>query len=125
VSWSTLGLDRIGPGAEGGKVLAQQRHAYVLERLSAEGAVRVTDVVAGLGVSDGTVRRDLELLEQQGLLTRVRGGAVSVASAASPALSTVPTALAPGGGAVIGMLVPSTTYYYPEVIRGAQEAVTH
>lgn len=115
-------------------MLAEQRHAYVLERLSAEGAVRVTDVVAGLGVSDGTVRRDLEILEQQGLLTRVRGGAVPVASAAAgpvmPGPATVSSAVGVpppgsatrGGGAVLGMLVPSTTYYYPEVIRGAQES---
>ena len=111
-------------------MLAEQRHAYVLERLTAEGAVRVTDVVAGLGVSDGTVRRDLELLEQQGLLTRVRGGAVPVASSSTGAMSAGSAAVAGGprsgansrGGAVLGMLVPSTTYYYPEVIRGAQEA---
>ncbi|HEV2344255.1 MAG TPA: substrate-binding domain-containing protein [Actinocrinis sp.] len=111
-------------------MLAQQRHAYVLERLSAQGAVRVTEVVAMLGVSDGTVRRDLEILEQQGLLMRVRGGAVPTTAATAPISSAPLTAESaqrpPGtasrGGAMIGMLVPSTTYYYPEVIRGAQES---
>ncbi|MHA6763518.1 substrate-binding domain-containing protein [Streptacidiphilus sp. PAMC 29251] len=101
-------------------MLAQQRHDYLLEQLRAHGAVRSTDVVAGLGVSDGTVRRDLELLEQQGQLTRVRGGAVLPPG--SPAASAAGAASAEG--AVIGMLVPSTTYYFPEVIRGAQTAAT-
>lgn len=106
-------------------MLAQQRHAYVLERLSAQGAVRVTEVVEVLGVSDGTVRRDLEILEQQGLLLRVRGGAVPAAAATAPFTAESaqpPPGTAARGGAVIGMLVPSTTYYYPEVIRGAQES---
>ena len=120
-------------------MLAQQRHDYVLDQLRTRGAVRVTDVVAGLGVSDGTVRRDLEVLEQQGLLVRVRGGAmlpggprpgVAAADGAEPFPSDDPAALPPGGssggssgGAVLGMLVPSAAYYYPQVIRGAQSAV--
>ncbi|WP_377268027.1 substrate-binding domain-containing protein [Peterkaempfera sp. SMS 1(5)a] len=107
-------------------MLAQQRHDYVLEQLRAHGAVRVTDVVTGLGVSDGTVRRDLEVLESQGKLTRVRGGAVlpagSVANPAGPRGAERPEAAARTDGAIVGMLVPSTTYYYPEVIRGAQSA---
>ena len=106
-------------------MLAQQRHDYVLEQLRIHGAVRVTDVVTGLGVSDGTVRRDLELLEQQGQLTRVRGGAVlpGGSSAVDQAATEAATAPAlPAEGAVVGMLVPSATYYYPEVIRGARSA---
>ncbi|WP_055589342.1 substrate-binding domain-containing protein [Streptacidiphilus griseoplanus] len=107
-------------------MLAQQRYDYVLERLRAHGAIRVADVVAGLGVSDGTVRRDLELLEGQGKLTRVRGGAVPPGGAepgpAAPRGAERTEAGPWAAGAVLGMLVPSTTYYYPEVIRGAQNA---
>ncbi|MFC1413665.1 substrate-binding domain-containing protein [Streptacidiphilus sp. N1-12] len=105
-------------------MLAQQRHDYVLEQLRAHGAIRSTEVVAGLGVSDGTVRRDLELLEQQGRLTRVRGGAVLPPGSTPGAVprTAVGAAAGPVGGIVIGMLVPSTTYYFPEVIRGAQSA---
>lgn len=106
-------------------MLAEQRHGYLLEQLRAHGAVRLSDVVTELGVSYGTVRRDLEVLEQQGQLTRVRGGAVATGSSAqrnAAAESAEPAASAPGDGAVVGMLVPSATYYYPEVIRGAQSA---
>jgi DeoR/GlpR family transcriptional regulator of sugar metabolism len=56
-------------------VLAQQRQALILEHLGRAGGVRVSDLVQILGVSDMTVRRDLEVLEQRGLLDKVHGGA--------------------------------------------------
>lgn len=52
-----------------------------LERLSslvqASGRVRVTDLARQLRVSEMTVRRDLEELESDGVITRVHGGAIS------------------------------------------------
>jgi DNA-binding LacI/PurR family transcriptional regulator len=102
-------------------VLAQQRHEYVLEQLRSQGAIRVIDLVTRLGVSDGTVRRDLEVLEQQGQLTRVRGGAVPAGRPAVPA-GVQPGSAPLADATVFGMLVPSATYYYPEVIRGAQSS---
>lgn len=48
----------------------------ILERLSADGSVSVTDIAAELDVSAATVRRDLRLLEDQRLLGRTHGGAV-------------------------------------------------
>jgi DeoR/GlpR family transcriptional regulator of sugar metabolism len=56
-------------------VLAQQRQTLILEHLGRAGGVRVSDLVQILGVSDMTVRRDLEVLEQRGLLDKVHGGA--------------------------------------------------
>ncbi len=56
-------------------MLAPQRHAHILERLQADGAVRVSEMMRQLGVSDMTVRRDLEALESQGHLIKVHGGA--------------------------------------------------
>jgi DeoR/GlpR family transcriptional regulator of sugar metabolism len=56
-------------------VLAPQRHSYILERLRANGAVRVSELMCELEVSDMTVRRDLEVLEAQGHLVKVHGGA--------------------------------------------------
>jgi DeoR/GlpR family transcriptional regulator of sugar metabolism len=44
-----------------------------------DGAVRVADLVRELGVSDMTVRRDLEILDERGLLEKVHGGATAVA----------------------------------------------
>lgn len=59
-------------------MLARQRQAYILDRIRSDGGVRVADLVAELAVSDMTVRRDLELLDQQGLIDKVHGGATIV-----------------------------------------------
>lgn len=63
-------------------VLARQRHAYILDRVRADGGVRVADLVRELAVSDMTIRRDLELLHEQGLLEKVHGGATTVPTSA-------------------------------------------
>jgi DeoR/GlpR family transcriptional regulator of sugar metabolism len=59
-------------------VLARQRQARILQRIRDTGAVRVAELVRELGVSDMTVRRDLEMLQEQGLLEKVHGGATGV-----------------------------------------------
>lgn len=56
-------------------MLARQRQELILARLSVDGAVRVTDLTEALGVSDMTIRRDLETLAEQGLAEKVHGGA--------------------------------------------------
>ena len=53
-----------------------ERLSAILERLSADGSLSVSDLSVGLGVSSATIRRDLELLERQRLLSRTHGGAV-------------------------------------------------
>jgi DeoR/GlpR family transcriptional regulator of sugar metabolism len=58
-------------------VLARQRQTLILERVREDGGVRVADLARELGVSDMTVRRDLELLHNRGLLEKVHGGATS------------------------------------------------
>ena len=63
-------------------MLARQRHAYILERVRTDGGVRVADLVRELAVSDMTIRRDLELLHEQGLLEKVHGGATTLPSSA-------------------------------------------
>ena len=57
-------------------MLAAQRQAMIMTELEREGIVRVSDLVPLLGVSDMTVRRDLGVLEDHGLLEKVHGGAV-------------------------------------------------
>jgi DeoR/GlpR family transcriptional regulator of sugar metabolism len=58
-------------------VLAQQRQAAILELVREAGAVRVADLVLRFGVSDMTVRRDLEALAGRGLVDKVHGGATT------------------------------------------------
>ena len=59
-------------------VLAAQRQAAILVRVRERGGVRVRELVDELGVSDMTIRRDLELLAEQGLLLKVHGGATAL-----------------------------------------------
>src|SRR5277367_5255730 len=59
-------------------MLAQQRQASILDEVRRHGGVRVADLVRALGVSDMTVRRDIEALADRGLVAKVHGGAVAV-----------------------------------------------
>ena len=71
--------DALGPETGAKRpALARQRQTLILERVREQGGVRVTDLVRELGVSDMTVRRDLELLDQRGLLEKVHGGAAAI-----------------------------------------------
>jgi len=54
----------------------QERHKKILDALLG-GGMSVQKMVAKFGVSEITVRRDLALLERQGKLFRVHGGAVA------------------------------------------------
>jgi DeoR/GlpR family transcriptional regulator of sugar metabolism len=66
-------------GSETGveSVLAEQRRELILEQVRRFGGARVSDLTASFGVSDMTVRRDLEVLARQGLVDKVHGGATA------------------------------------------------
>ncbi|MCR8657008.1 DeoR/GlpR family DNA-binding transcription regulator [Paenibacillus sp. T3-5-0-4] len=55
---------------------SMKRHQQIMELLIQQGEVKVQDLSEQLDVTGKTIRTDLELLEQRGLLTRVHGGAV-------------------------------------------------
>lgn len=63
-------------------MLARQRQSYIVERVREDGGVRVSDLVRELSVSDMTIRRDLELLHDRGLIEKVHGGATTVPGSA-------------------------------------------
>ncbi|SCL49615.1 transcriptional regulator, DeoR family [Micromonospora citrea] len=56
-------------------MLAQQRQTAILELIRQHGGVRVSHLVSRFGVSDMTIRRDLEALAERGLVAKVHGGA--------------------------------------------------
>lgn len=57
--------------------MKQVRLRLVRDAVLDQGSVRVAELGARLGVSDETVRRDLDELATQGLVVRTRGGAVA------------------------------------------------
>ncbi|WP_323134713.1 transcriptional repressor AgaR [Pontibacter kalidii] len=52
-----------------------ERHQQIINRLQQEGKVNVADLCADMDVSSVTIRKDLKLLEDKGLLFRTHGGA--------------------------------------------------
>ena len=59
------------------------RQARILEEVRRTGGARVAQLTALLGVSDMTVRRDLEALDRKGLLSKVHGGATAMDTASA------------------------------------------
>jgi DeoR/GlpR family transcriptional regulator of sugar metabolism len=60
-------------------VLTAERRQAILAWVERDGRVVASELVASLGVSEDTVRRDLRDLAEQGLLRRVHGGALASA----------------------------------------------
>jgi DeoR/GlpR family transcriptional regulator of sugar metabolism len=67
-------------------MLAAERHAAILAALEGRPVVRVTELAGTLGVSEMTVRRDIDALQAAGSLHRIHGGAAraGVLAAAEP-----------------------------------------
>ncbi|AKU15633.1 LacI family DNA-binding transcriptional regulator [Luteipulveratus mongoliensis] len=97
--------------------LAAERRAAILRTARLRGSVRVTEVAEALGVSTVTIRRDVTALVDEGVLERVHGGATLAPDPDQPAAGPRRALRA-----TIGLVVPSATYYYPAVIRGAEAA---
>ncbi|MCX3062663.1 substrate-binding domain-containing protein [Streptomyces beihaiensis] len=92
-----------------------QRHAQILELVRSRGSVRVAELADELGVSAVTLRRDIEALAQRGRVNRLHG--VVVWPQERPRHSP------DSRGRRVGMIVPTTDYYYADVVRGAREVV--
>lgn len=57
------------------QLLAEPRRMRILEWLQEEGSARVRDLSSAFGVSEATIRQDLERLDTDGYITREHGGA--------------------------------------------------
>ena len=54
----------------------EQRRNEIVDLIAKKGSVRVSEISQAYGISEVTIRADLEYLEGQGHLNRVHGGAV-------------------------------------------------
>lgn len=61
-----------------GTLAAEERLRWISDRLAADGTVTIAVAAEALGVSEMTIRRDLEELEERGTARRVRGGARAI-----------------------------------------------
>jgi DeoR/GlpR family transcriptional regulator of sugar metabolism len=76
-------------------MLAEERREHILATLRREGKVTAAGLSQALAVSDDTIRRDLDILAEAGLLRRVYGGALRRA----PTNADYAARLAEGAGA--------------------------
>ena len=61
-------------------MLAAQRHGLILQEISRRTAARISELADILQVSEMTIRRDIDVLAQRGLLEKVHGGATAIFS---------------------------------------------
>lgn len=59
-------------------ISAEQRRSGIIERVRENGRVHISELSRQYGISEVSIRKDLELLEKQGYLHRIHGGAVNV-----------------------------------------------
>ncbi len=109
-----------------------QRHERVLALVRERGSLRVAELAAELGVSAVTLRRDVEALAGQGRVRRLHGtvvwpggeNTVETRARQEPAVEGERSARAESAeGVVVGMIVPTTTSIFADIVRGAREAV--
>lgn len=60
--------------------MSPTRSQKISARIARSGEATIADLAEDFGVSEMTIRRDLEALEDEGIIRRIRGGAISVIS---------------------------------------------
>lgn len=65
-------------------MLTEERHSIILDTVNKQHSVRLADLCELLNTSESTIRRDLTVLDEKGLLTKVHGGAIAIGETFSP-----------------------------------------
>jgi len=114
-----------------GNLAGEERLEWLREQLEQHGSVQLRGAATELGVSEMTVRRDLQELEGLGFVRRVRGGAVATGpttigerrrqhARAKARIATKLLPLVPATGA-IALDASSTMLRLASVLEGAQD----
>lgn len=75
--WVNLCYYEVESAKKGAKNMElNSRQQKIMEKINASGSVRVSELSETLYFSEMTIRRDLQMMEKEGLLKRVHGGAV-------------------------------------------------
>ena len=67
---------------EPGQLLIDERRQHILSLIQSQGRVLVGELSRNLGISQITIRKDLEYLQSKGLVHRTHGGALRIQSSA-------------------------------------------
>lgn len=59
-------------------MLTEERHSIILDVVNQRGSVKLGELCEMLASSESTVRRDLNVLADKGMLTKVHGGAIAL-----------------------------------------------
>ena len=91
-----------------------KRRSFIADRVTSSGEVEFAVLAETLGVSEMTIRRDIEFLESEGVLRRILGGAISLqGTSAEPSFDSRASASAREkehiAEAVVDLLVPGET----------------
>lgn len=125
-------------------MFAEERYRQISGLVSAEGRVTVAELSSRFGITKETVRRDLALLETDGMLRRVHGGAIAGSGATTdePSLTSrtsqhspekkriaqAALALVPAAGAVVldaGSTIGALAELLAEEAQAELAVVTH
>jgi len=74
----TKNTSKGSPDPRDASLMTSQRRGQIIAQVREQGSVRVTDLAKRFGVSEVTIRTDLDHLEREGKLVRDRGGALPV-----------------------------------------------
>ncbi|MGW4780916.1 substrate-binding domain-containing protein [Streptomyces filamentosus] len=114
-------------------MLAEDRQRAIVAAVRERGSVRIGALAEELNVAAVTVRSDVRELARRGKVIRVHGGVAWPSDETEQRPSAPPADASPGPvGDVtsrrspktysLGMVVPHSSYYYPEVVSGAKAA---
>lgn len=115
------------------RIVARRRQELIAEHIQRHGSARVSELTSELGVSDMTIRRDLDALTREGIVNKVHGGATlpwdAQATSAEPGFMAKSTkqidekhAIAAaavkmvGHGTAIGLTAGTTTFHLASLL---------
>lgn len=104
-------------------MLGPRRRDQIVEWVERHGVIRIGEVVRQYGVSRKTALRDLDLLDAEGLVDKVHGGAVAVVGVVSrPNHSTAPD-VADRARRRVRILLPSRGHHNRAVLHGVESTL--
>ncbi|MGD7705270.1 substrate-binding domain-containing protein [Microlunatus sp. Y2014] len=94
--------------------LPAQRQRLIREALLRDGSITVAEVSRTLGVTETTVRRDINQLAEQGVLVRVHGGATALVNQPTTRHGSLPTSAT--------MVVPTDDFHWGAIVAAVRAA---